>query len=125
MTTPHPPAGPTLAGWLQEQIKADQSEAAASHPDDCQVWEIAKQRDDDRAPYQSVWCEATCAARQALNEVGSKGLILGLALWQYESEDDADSRIGWLMMKHLAVAYHDRPGYLTVQPHGPYTRWCR
>lgn len=123
MTTPHPPAGPTLAGWLQEQIKADEREAAAQHAPDCDAWAIRQQRDDDRALVTAAWCN--CRAKQALREAASKGHILGLALAQYHAEDDTTSKLGWQLMKYLALNFYDRPGSHTVLPCGQYTRWRR
>ena len=124
MTTPHPPVGPTLSDWLLEQIKVDEREAAAQHALDCDVWAIRRQRDDDdRALVTSAWCN--CQAKQVLRAGASKQLILHLAWLQYHALDDAASKLGWQLMKCLALNYYDRPGSITVLPHGQYTKWHR
>ncbi|MFG3710853.1 hypothetical protein [Micromonospora sp. NPDC047730] len=123
MTTPHPLAGPTLGGWLQEQIYADQREAAAAHADDCAAWTIARQQDDAQKLLGPAWC--TCPAKQALREASSKAHILGAARPMHLFEDETASRWGWQIMLHLSIPYVDRPGRSTVLPQGRFTRWRR
>ncbi|WP_174526407.1 hypothetical protein [Micromonospora maritima] len=123
MTTPHPPAGPTLAAWLQQQIEADQLSAAADHADSCQARRLAATQDDAHLLVGPQWC--TCAQKQALRETRSRALLLGLASGQYQDKNERTSFIGWMAMLYLGIPYFDRPGYLAVMPYGHSTMWRR